>query len=236
MGQKFAKNNNQKNIIKKTTPDISKYVVNNIIEPNNTVVQNNIIKPNNITEQYNYSDVVKCIDLDYLIDSLDSNDKNNIHNINNDIYNGIHCNINTQKFKYNTKSWTPSEDQQLLQNINKYTIIELAKKHNRTIRAIQLRINHIVLKLYDDEYSLDKIYEITRIPVKNIENILWMNVTSRMLKDVNMPKLIPNPLIKKYLEEEHNLEYNLCHKCGRKGHYASFCIAKKHITGYYIYI
>ena len=25
-----------------------------------------------------------------------------------------------------------------------------------------------------------------------------------------------------------------CHKCGRKGHYASKCYAKKHINGYYL--
>ena len=111
--------------------------------------------------------------------SGNSNDDDTLSDISNlsDEYNKIinnnSNNNNTKKnLKCGGKLWTILEEHELLQNIKKYTIKELAKKHGRTTRAIQLRINHIILNLYNEKYSLDKIYEITNIPIKNIENII----------------------------------------------------------------
>lgn len=60
------------------------------------------------------------------------------------------------------KKWTEMEEQQLMNEFEQgLDIAEMAKKHNRSIRAIQIRLSDIAVKLNKAGVSLPAIFKST---------------------------------------------------------------------------
>lgn len=70
------------------------------------------------------------------------------------------------------KLWTQEEDDKLLNNITKHTVIELANLHNRTVGAIRSRIKLIVYRLHKKKLPLELISNVTKLSVEKINDII----------------------------------------------------------------
>ena len=70
------------------------------------------------------------------------------------------------------KKWSSSEEENLINEINIYTISEIARRHSRTSGGIKSRINHIAYNMYLQNTPKDEILSKLNMQENELQEII----------------------------------------------------------------
>lgn len=86
------------------------------------------------------------------------------------------------------KTWSKQEEVDLLNEFKNMSIDDIATKHNRSSRAIELRLQDIAIKMEQDGNSYDTIFEATNVSRETIESRKIEKDKEKKEKDKNKDK------------------------------------------------
>lgn len=71
------------------------------------------------------------------------------------------------------KPWTKEEEEKLLTSVhNRQSIYNIAKEHNRSIKAIEMRIENIVRRMFTEGRNIKELSKMVHKTEKEIEQML----------------------------------------------------------------
>lgn len=96
------------------------------------------------------------------------------------------------------KKWSPDEEQKVLTSVqNNKPIAEIALEHGRSKRAIELRLADIAVKLHNNGFDDEYIYNITKITKP---------VILKRIEDINVERISKNNLQSQTFDIASNLK------------------------------
>lgn len=87
-----------------------------------------------------------------------------------------------------TKFWSKQEESDLISEFGTLSIDDISKKHNRSVRAIELRLQDIATKMYDNDNSEESLLDILNKTGVNKELILKRKKTKEREQELKTTK------------------------------------------------